>query len=41
MKEFDSQTIKLIRVDDLNDFLTVVFNANKNDIDIYNSTYDV
>ena len=40
MKEFDSKTIKLIKVDDLKEFLTVVFNANKNDIDVYNSEYD-
>ena len=41
MKEFDNQTINLIRVDELEEFLTVVFNSNKNDIDVYNSTYDV
>lgn len=40
VKEFDSKTIKLIKVDELEDFLTVIFNANKSDIDIYNSTYD-
>lgn len=37
MKEFDSRTIKLIKLDDLNNFLTSVFNANKDDIDTYNS----
>ena len=36
-KEFDMQTIKLIKMDDLNDFLTSIYNANKNDLDIYNS----
>lgn len=40
MKEFDNRTIKLIKVDDLENFLTSIFNANKNDIDVYNSTYD-
>ena len=39
MKEFDSKTIKLIKVDDLEDFLTSIFNANKNDIDVYNNQY--
>lgn len=37
MKEFDSRTIKLCKVDELNEFLTAIFNANKDDIDIYNS----
>lgn len=37
MKEFDSKTIKLIKLDDLNNFLTSIFNANKDDIDTYNS----
>ena len=37
MKEFDSKTIKLVKEDDLSDFLTSVYNANKSDIDIYNS----
>lgn len=37
MKEFDSKKIKLIKLDDLNNFLTSIFNANKDDIDIYNS----
>lgn len=41
MKEFDSKTIKLVKVSDLEDFLTSVFNANKNDIDVYNAEYDV
>ena len=40
MKEFDSRTINLIKVDKLEEFLTTIFNANKNDIDVYNSTYD-
>lgn len=40
MKEFDSRTIKLIKVNDLEEFLTDIFNANKNDIDVYNSEYD-
>lgn len=40
MKEFDSKTIRLIKVDDLEDFLTSIFNANKNDIDVYNNQYD-
>lgn len=40
MKEFDSRTIKLIKTNDLDDFLTSIFNANKNDIDIYNAEYD-
>lgn len=37
MKEFDSKVINLIKLDELNDFLTAIFNANKEDIDIYNS----
>ena len=37
MKEFDSKNIRLIKLDDLNNFLTAIFNANKDDIDIYNS----
>lgn len=37
MKEFDSRVINLIKLDELNDFLTSIFNANKEDIDIYNS----
>lgn len=37
MKEFDSRTIKLVKLDDLTSFLTSVFNANKDDIDTYNS----
>lgn len=37
MKEFDSRTINLIKLDDLNNFLTSIFNANKDDIDTYNS----
>lgn len=36
-KEFDMQTVKLVKMDDLNDFLTSIYNANKNDLDIYNS----
>lgn len=40
MKDFDSRTINLIRVDRLEEFLTTIFNANKTDIDIYNSEYD-
>lgn len=40
MKEFDSRTINLIKVDDLEEFLITIFNANKNDIDVYNSEYD-
>lgn len=40
MKEFDSKTIKLIKTADLEDFLTAIFNANKEDIDIYNNEYD-
>ena len=38
MKEFDNRVINLIKLDELNDFLTSIFNANKDDIDIYNST---
>lgn len=37
MKEFDSPNIKLIRVDELEEFLTTIYNANKKDIDVYNS----
>lgn len=37
MKEFDSRTIKLIKAADLDDFITSIFNANKDDLDIYNS----
>lgn len=40
MKEFDMQTVKLIKDDDLDDFLTAVYNANKEDIDIYNANSD-
>lgn len=40
MKEFDSRTIKLIKIDDLTDFLTSVFNSNKEDLDVYNDEYD-
>ena len=40
MKEFDSKTIRLIKTDDLTDFLTSVFNSNKEDLDIYNDEYD-
>lgn len=36
-KEFDMQTVNLIKNDDLDDFLTAIYNANKEDIDIYNS----
>lgn len=41
MKEFNSRTIKLIKLTDLNDFLTTVFNANKEDIDLYNANSDM
>ena len=37
MKEFDSRNIKLIKNKDLDDFITSIFNANKDDLDIYNS----
>ncbi len=37
MKEFNSRKIKLIKESDLNDFITSIFNANKDDLDIYNS----
>lgn len=37
MKEFDSKTIYLIRDIDLDNFITSIFNANKDDLDIYNS----
>jgi hypothetical protein len=42
MKEFDipNKTLSLIKLEDLNAFLTSVFNSNKEDIDIYNSNYD-
>lgn len=40
MKDFDNKTINLIKVDVLEEFLTTIFNANKTDIDIYNSEYD-
>lgn len=40
MKEFDNRTIKLIKIDDLTDFLTSVFNSNKEDLDVYNDEYD-
>ena len=36
-KEFDIQTVNLIKNDDLDDFLTAIYNANKEDIDTYNS----
>lgn len=37
VKEFDSKNIKLIKDRDLDDFITAVFNANKEDLDTYNS----
>lgn len=37
MKEFDSRSIKLIKNKDLDNFITSIFNANKDDLDIYNS----
>lgn len=37
VKEFDSRDIKLIRENDLDDFITSIYNANKEDLDIYNS----
>lgn len=37
MKEFDMQTINLIKDEDLDNFLTSIYNANKNDLDIYNA----
>lgn len=36
-KEFDMQTVNLIKNDDLDDFLTAIYNANKEDINTYNS----
>ena len=36
-KVFDMQTVNLIKNDDLDDFLTAIYNANKEDIDTYNS----
>ena len=36
-KEFDMQTVNLIKNDNLDDFLTAIYNANKEDIDTYNS----
>lgn len=41
MKEFDSQTIKLIRDNDLDEFLTAIYSSNKEDIDIYNSNSEI
>ena len=41
MKEFDMKNIKLVKDDDLDEFLTAIFNANKEDIDIYNSNSGV
>lgn len=41
MKEFDMRTIKLVKVNDLQDFLTAIFNANKEDIDTYNTKIDL
>lgn len=42
MKEFElpNKTVKLIKMEDLTEFITAVFNANKDDIDLYNSEYD-
>lgn len=37
VKEFDSRDIKLIRENDLDDFITSIYNANKEDLDMYNS----
>lgn len=41
MKEFDSKTIKLIKIDDLDNFISSIYNANKSDIDIYNSDSNI
>ena len=41
MKEFNSRKIKLIKEDDLKEFLKSVFNANKSDMDIYNSNSNI
>lgn len=41
MKEFNSKKIKLIKEDDLQDFLKAIFNANKNDMDIYNANSNI
>lgn len=37
VKEFDSRDIKLIRENDLDNFITSIYNANKEDLDMYNS----
>ena len=37
MKEFDMKRLKLIKLNDLDNFLTSIFNANKSDLDTYNS----
>ena len=41
MKEFDSRNIKLIKDSDLDEFLTAIYNANKEDIDIYNTNSNI
>ena len=41
MKEFDSKTIKLVKVSDLDEFLTTIYNANKEDMDIYNANSNI
>ncbi len=35
-KEFNSRKIKLLRADELEEFIQMVYNANKQDIEIYN-----
>lgn len=35
-KEFNSKTIKLLKVDDLNNLMSMIYNSNKQDIEIYN-----
>lgn len=40
-KEFDSYNIKLVNPTDLDNFITSIYNSNKNDLDLYNSwTYN-
>lgn len=37
MKEFNFRKLRLIKIDDLNDFLTDIYNANKEFLDLYNA----
>lgn len=41
IKDFNKKEIKLLRIDELDEFMTSIYNAEKENIDIYNSNiYD-